>query len=84
MLDATGLEQLRQIIREELRAAFPEAPGYQPYWNSHEVARFLGVSPHRVHELARREELPAYRVAGLYHFRAEEVRAWAASRGART
>ena len=50
---------------------------YEPLLSADEAARFLGgLHPKTVQRMARRGELPAYRVGRYWRFRASELSAW--------
>jgi excisionase family DNA binding protein len=52
-------------------------PAYEPLMNDAEAARFLGdLHPKTVQRMARRGELPHYRVGKYYRYRASELSAW--------
>jgi excisionase family DNA binding protein len=50
--------------------------GYQapePLLNDSDAAKFLGLHPKTVQRMARRKELPHYRVGKYYRYRASEL-----------
>jgi len=50
---------------------------YEPLLNDAEAARFLGgLHPKTVQRMARRGELPHYRVGKYYRYRASQLSAW--------
>jgi excisionase family DNA binding protein len=50
---------------------------YEPLLNDSEAARFLGgVHPKTVQRMARRGEVPHYRVGKYYRYRASELSSW--------
>jgi excisionase family DNA binding protein len=53
------------------------APLYEPLLNDAEAAQFLGgLHPKTVQRMARRGDLPAYRIGRYWRFRASELSAW--------
>jgi excisionase family DNA binding protein len=49
----------------------------EPLLNDSEAAQFLGgLHPKTVQRMARRKELPHYRVGKYYRYRASELDAW--------
>lgn len=72
-------DQLRQIIREEVRAAFAEAspPDVADVLDTEGVARMLGVNPQTIPRLVKTKGLPSLRRIGThYRFRRADVLAW--------
>jgi excisionase family DNA binding protein len=54
-----------------------ERPQYEPLLNDKQAADFLGgLHPKTVQRMARRGDLPAYRVAKYWRFRASELATW--------
>lgn len=50
---------------------------HEPLMNDDEAAQFLGgLHPKTVQRLARRGEIPAYRIGRYWRFRASELSAW--------
>ena len=50
---------------------------YEPLMNDAEAAQFLGgLHPKTVQRMARRGDLPAYRIGRYWRFRASELSAW--------
>jgi excisionase family DNA binding protein len=50
---------------------------YESLMNDAEAAQFLGgLHPKTVQRLARRGEIPAYRIGRYWRFRASELSAW--------
>ena len=50
---------------------------YEPLLNDSEAAQFLGgLHPKTVQRMARRGEVPHYRVGKYYRYRASELDAW--------
>ena len=50
---------------------------YEPLMSDAEAAQFLGgLHPKTVQRMARRGELPAYRIGRYWRFRASELCAW--------
>lgn len=49
---------------------------YEPLLNDAEAAHFLQVHPKTVQRMARRGELPHYRIGKYYRYRASELSAW--------
>ena len=50
---------------------------YEPLLNDAEAAQFLGgLHPKTIQRMARRGELPAYRVGKYWRYRASELSAW--------
>ena len=50
---------------------------YEPLLNDAEAAKFLGgLHPKTVQRMARRGEIPSYRVGKYYRYRASELDAW--------
>jgi excisionase family DNA binding protein len=55
----------------------PEPPRYEPLLNDEQAALFLGgLHPKTVQRMARRGDLPAYRVGKYWRYRASELSAW--------
>jgi len=48
----------------------------EPLWSDEQAADFLGVHPKTVQRMARRGELPAFRVGRFWRFRGTELDAW--------
>ncbi len=72
-------EELRAMIRAEVRAALAErrAGDPDPWLDANAVAELLGVHPRTVAKLSSREGLPAHRIgAKLLRYRRAEVFAW--------
>jgi excisionase family DNA binding protein len=69
-----------QRTQQRRTPADHNAPGviaYEPLLNDSEAARFLGgLHPKTVQRMARRGELPHYRVGKYYRYRASELSAW--------
>lgn len=74
MLVTLTTEDLRAIVREEVRAVSSIAP--DEWMSSDDVARMLGVKRGTIPALVTREGLPCYRPGRGYTFRREEVTAW--------
>jgi excisionase family DNA binding protein len=54
-----------------------EQPQFEPLLNDTEAAKFLGgLHPKTVQCMARRGELPSYRVRKYWRYRASELSAW--------
>jgi excisionase family DNA binding protein len=50
---------------------------YEPLLNDADAAQFLGgLHPKTIQRMARRGELPAYRVGKYWRYRASELSAW--------
>jgi excisionase family DNA binding protein len=50
---------------------------YEPLLSEAEAAKFLGgLHPKTVQRMARRGDLPAYRIGRYWRFRASELSAW--------
>ena len=50
---------------------------YEPLIDDAEAARFLGgLHPKTVQRMARRNELPAYRIGKFWRYRASELSEW--------
>lgn len=57
---------------------------YEPLMSEVEAAQFLGgLHPKTVQRMARRGELPAYRIGRYWRFRASELCAWLALQSTR-
>jgi excisionase family DNA binding protein len=55
----------------------PTLVNYEPLLNDSEAAAFLGgLHPKTVQRMARRGELPSYRVGKYWRYRASELSAW--------
>ena len=55
----------------------PDLIAYEPLLNDSEAARFLGgIHPKTVQRMARRGELPCYRVGKYWRYRASELSEW--------
>jgi excisionase family DNA binding protein len=55
----------------------PDVMRYEPLLNDAEAARFLGgIHPKTVQRMARRGEVPSYRVGKYWRYRASELSAW--------
>jgi len=69
-----------QRTQQRRTPADHNAPGviaYEPLLNDSEAARFLGgLHPKTVQRMARRGEVPHYRVGKYYRYRASELDAW--------
>lgn len=53
------------------------AETYEPLLNDAQAAAFLGgLHPKTVQRMARRGELPAFRIGRYYRYRASELDAW--------
>ncbi len=48
----------------------------EPLWNETQAADFLGLHPKTVQRMARRGELPAYRIGRYWRYRASELDSW--------
>jgi excisionase family DNA binding protein len=48
----------------------------EPLWSDEQAADFLGLHPKTVQRMARRGELPAYRVGKYWRYRASELNDW--------
>jgi excisionase family DNA binding protein len=54
-----------------------QMPQYEPLLNDEQAAQFLGgLHPKTVQRMARRKEIPAYRVRSYWRYRASELSAW--------
>jgi excisionase family DNA binding protein len=52
-------------------------PNPEPLLNDRQAAQFLGgLHPKTVQRMARRGEIPAYRLAKFWRYRASELSAW--------
>src|SRR6266852_5759278 len=76
-----NVEVTADAERAELRTAINRPSTrimtYEPLLNDAEAARFLGgLHPKTVQRMARRGELPHYRVGKYYRYRASELDAW--------
>lgn len=73
-------EELRALIRAELRAALAEylaRPEQSAEWlDAKAVATMLGVHTRTVAKLAESKKLPATRIGRLWRFRPEDVTAF--------
>jgi excisionase family DNA binding protein len=50
---------------------------YEPLISANEAAKFLGgLHPKTVMRMARRGEIPAYRIGKFWRFKASELSAW--------
>ena len=53
------------------------ADNYEPLLNDAQAAAFLGgLQPKTIQRMARRGELPAFRIGRYYRYRASELDAW--------
>lgn len=69
-------ERAQQRLATDLHSA-PALIAYEPLLNDSEAARFLGgLHPKTVQRMARRGEVPHYRVGKYYRYRASELDAW--------
>jgi len=69
-------DQRTQRFTTDARTA-PGLIAYEPLLNDSEAARFLGgLHPKTVQRMARRGEVPHYRVGKYYRYRASELDAW--------
>jgi excisionase family DNA binding protein len=58
------------------------ADTYEPLLNDAQAAAFLGgLHPKTVQRMARRGEIPAYRIGRYYRYRASELDAWLRGQG---
>jgi len=60
--------------------AEPPAPGFEPVLNSLEAAALLQIHPKTLQRMARKGEIPAFRVGDLWRFRASALDQWLRSR----
>lgn len=56
-----------------------ERVAFEPILTSEQAAVFLQIHPKTLQRMARQGRIPAYRVGGLWRFRASELEAWLAS-----
>lgn len=49
----------------------------EPFVDSTEVSRFLGMSKNWLHEQCRSGSVPSYRFGKVWKFRLSEIKAWA-------
>jgi excisionase family DNA binding protein len=69
-------QQTQPRFRTNAQSAL-DFKAYEPLLNDSEAARFLGgVHPKTVQRMARRGEVPHYRVGKYYRYRASELDAW--------
>jgi excisionase family DNA binding protein len=65
------------VLETRVKPEGSEARNYEPLLSDVEAAKFLGgLHPKTVQRMARRGELPAYRVARYWRFRASELDSW--------
>lgn len=75
----TTPEQLREIVREEVKAAIAEAGrgNESEVLDTEGAARLLGVNPQTVPRLVKMKGLPSLRRIGThYRFRRADLLAW--------
>jgi len=61
----------------ETSGTSPTVVNYEPLLNDTEAAAFLGgLHPKTVQRMARRGEIPAYRVGKYWRYRASELDGW--------
>lgn len=70
-------EQLRTIVRDEVRTALRESPATSGDWvQADEVAAWLGVKRETLRTLVKRDGLPVHRAGKAYVFKRAEVEEW--------
>lgn len=74
----TTPEELRAIVRAEVRAALAEQREPEPaeWLDTAGAAELLGVHPRTIARMANRGELPCTRVGRLLRFERDELLAW--------
>lgn len=80
------LEELRRIIREEMRAAAraTDEPTAEAWLDTEQAAAVLGVHARTLRRLVRTQHLPTHRVAArTFRYRRDELEAWMARRGSK-
>jgi excisionase family DNA binding protein len=45
-------------------------------WTVKEVAEYLQLDEHTIYRMARRGEIPAYKIAGKWRFKREMIEEW--------
>lgn len=76
-----GERRLRRVIAEELARALNEVRESDPYLDTHELARLLGIHAKSAARLARTGELQAVRVGRAWRFSRADVDAFLKGRG---
>jgi excisionase family DNA binding protein len=76
MLVTLTVEQLRSLIREEVRGELGNTNASSTYMTVDQVAELLQVNARTVRNWVRSEGLPAMRVGAEYRFRRENVVTW--------
>jgi excisionase family DNA binding protein len=72
-------EPLRTTVTTHAAASQPSISGqqFEPLLNDEQAANFLGgLHPKTVQRMARRGELPAYRIGKYWRYRASELNHW--------
>ena len=50
-------------------------------WTADDVANYLRLKPNTVREMARRGDIPVYKVGRLWRFKPTDIRAWVDAQG---
>ncbi len=80
--ELVSAEQLRELIRHEVRAAIAESLTNRSQWMSREeVAEMLGYKVTYICELVTRRGLPCHRIGRKMRFKRSEVLEWAGVAG---
>lgn len=73
------VDELRALVREEVRKAVPSGPAAAEILTTAQVALLLDVHAKVVGRYIKEHGLPVHRVGGEYRFLRAEVMAWVAS-----
>lgn len=80
MLFSLTIEQMRELIREEIRAAQPPRKAERELLMLNDVAELLGLSRKTISRLVKTEGLPCIPYGRVNRFDRDAVLAWSDSR----
>lgn len=52
-----------------------------PLWTVDEVAKYLVLNPETIRQMARRAQIPGFKMGRVWRFRIAEIKAWVQQKG---